>query len=55
MRAIFVSTPTLVGREELYAQTVFCFCRVSFGRLIYSSYRVVSGIIRKHVHPRNWN
>ena len=31
------------------------FYSVYFGRSIYSSYRVVSVIIRKHLHPKIWN
>ena len=31
------------------------FCSVNFDRSIYSSLRVVSGIIKKPVQPRIWN
>ena len=34
---------------------LFFFCSVNFGRSIYSSYRVETGIIRKLVHRRIWN
>ena len=48
------SDPTCGGGEELYTQMGF-FCSVNFGRLIYSSQRNVSGIIKKLVQRRIQN
>ena len=50
----YCSDPSSGGGEELYTQMGF-FCSVNFGRSIYSSYRVETGIIRKLVQRRIWN
>ena len=49
---MFVPTPLEGG--GLYTQMGF-FSSDNFGRLIYSSYRVEIGIIRKLVQRRIWN